>query len=90
MPRTQPDGSETFEERLWSATHTPILNADGEVVMLLQHTMDVTDLAPVIRPDEPTTALDAIVGGSVLRRAQSVQEDNRRLETERNRLVEMF
>lgn len=90
MPRTQPDGSEIFEERLWSATHTPILNADGEVVMLLQHTMDVTDLAPVIRPDEPTTALDAIVGGSVLRRAQSVQEDNRRLETERNRLVEMF
>lgn len=90
MPRTQPDGSEIFEERLWSATHTPILNADGEVVMLLQHTMDVTDLAPVIRPDEPTTALDAIVGGSVLRRAQSVQEDNRRLESERNRLVEMF
>ena len=90
MPRTQLDGSEIFEERLWSATHTPILNADGEVVMLLQHTTDVTDLAPVIRPDEPTTALDAIVGGSVLRRAQSVQEDNRRLETERNRLVEMF
>ncbi|MBC1182047.1 PAS domain-containing protein [Brevundimonas sp. WCHBH090558] len=90
MPRAQPDGSEVFEERLWSATHTPILNADGEVVMLLQHTTDVTDLAPVIRPDEPTTALDAIVGGSVLRRAQSVQEDNRRLETERNRLVEMF
>lgn len=90
MPRAQPDGSEIFEERLWSATHTPILNPDGEVVMLLQHTTDVTDLAPVIRPDEPTTALDAIVGGSVLRRAQSVQEDNRRLETERNRLVEMF
>ncbi len=90
MPRILADGSEGFEERLWSATHTPILNADGEVVMLLQHTTDVTDLAPVIRPDEPTTALDAIVGGSVLRRAQSVQEDNRRLETERNRLVEMF
>lgn len=90
MPRVLADGTEGFEERLWSATHTPILNADGEVVMLLQHTTDVTDLAPVIRPDEPTTALDAIVGGSVLRRAQSVQEDNRRLETERNRLVEMF
>ncbi|WP_295217065.1 HWE histidine kinase domain-containing protein [uncultured Brevundimonas sp.] len=90
MPRLLADGTEGFEERLWSATHTPILNADGEVVMLLQHTTDVTDLAPVIRPDEPTTALDAIVGGSVLRRAQSVQEDNRRLETERNRLVEMF
>ena len=90
MPQTLPDGSESFVERIWSATHTPILNDAGEVVLLLQHTMDVTDLSPNIQPDEPTTALDAIVGGSVLRRAQSVQEDNRRLETERNRLVEMF
>ncbi|MFN7106919.1 MAG: sensor histidine kinase [Brevundimonas sp.] len=90
MPKTLPDGSEAFVERIWSATHTPILNDAGEVVLLLQHTMDVTDLSPNIQPDEPTTALDAIVGGSVLRRAQSVQEDNRRLETERNRLVEMF
>ena len=90
MPEVAPDGSETFVERLWSATHTPILNAQGDVVLLLQHTMDITELAPAIRPDEPTTALDALVGGSVLRRAQSVQEDNRRLETERNRLVEMF
>ena len=90
MPKTLPDGSESFVERIWSATHTPILNDAGEVVLLLQHTMDVTDLSPNIQPDEPTTALDAIIGGSVLRRAQSVQEDNRRLETERNRLVEMF
>ncbi|TFW10986.1 PAS domain-containing protein [Brevundimonas intermedia] len=90
MPKTLPDGSEAFVERIWSATHTPILNDAGEVVLLLQHTMDVTDLSPNIQPDEPTTALDAIIGGSVLRRAQSVQEDNRRLETERNRLVEMF
>jgi PAS domain S-box-containing protein len=90
MPRVLADGSQVFEQRIWSATHTPLLNAEGEVVLLLQHTMDVTDLSPSIRSDEPTTALDAIVGGSVLRRAQSVQEDNRRLETERNRLVEMF
>lgn len=90
MPRSLPDGRVVFVERIWSATHTPILNAAGEVVLLLQHTMDITDLSPAMQPDEPTTALDAIVGGSVLRRAQSVQEDNRRLETERNRLVEMF
>ncbi len=90
MPRVREDGSEVFEERIWSATHTPLMNAEGEVVLLLQHTMDVTDLSPAVRADEPTTALDALIGGSVLRRAQSVQEDNRRLETERNRLVEMF
>jgi PAS domain S-box-containing protein len=90
VSKMQPDGEEAFAERIWSATHTPILNSEGEVVMLLQHTMDVTDLSPAIQPHEPTTALDALIGGSVLRRAQSVQEDNRRLETERNRLVEMF
>ncbi len=90
MPRQLADGAEVFEERIWSATHTPLMNAEGEVVLLLQHTMDITDLSPAIRTDEPTTALDALIGGSVLRRAQSVQEDNRRLEIERNRLVEMF
>ncbi|WAC61553.1 sensor histidine kinase [Brevundimonas sp. SL130] len=90
MPRLKSDGGEVFEERIWSATHTPLMNAEGEVVFLLQHTMDITDLSPAIRADEPTTALDALIGGSVLRRAQSVQEDNRRLEMERNRLVEMF
>ena len=90
MPRKLSDGQEVFEERIWSATHTPVLNAEGDVVLLLQHTMDITDLSPAIRTDEPTTALDALIGGSVLRRAQSVQEDNRRLESERNRLVEMF
>ena len=85
-----PDGAMGFVERVWSATHTPLLNAAGEVELLLQHTMDVTDLSPAVGPNAPITALDAIVGGSVLSRAQSVQEDNRRLERERNRLVEMF
>ncbi|NBB63781.1 PAS domain-containing protein [Pseudomonas sp. ODNR1LW] len=90
LPQQSVDGEAVFKERIWSATHTPLMNAQGEVVYLLQHTMDVTELSPAARPDEPTTALDALVGGAVLRRAQSVQEDNRRLENERNRLVEMF
>jgi PAS domain S-box-containing protein len=40
------EGSEggVYEERFWSATHTPILDAAGEVQMILQHTVDVTDL----------------------------------------------
>ncbi len=33
-----------FEDRFWSATHTPILDAAGDVQMILQHTVDVTDL----------------------------------------------
>jgi len=89
IPRPGPDGATVFEDRIWSATHTPILDNSGRVRLILQHTVDVTDLRRQGEA-EPTTALDALVGGSVLRRAQLVQEDNRRLEHERNRLVEMF
>lgn len=90
MPRQRDDGRVEYEERIWSATHTPLMNAAGEVVLLLQHTMDITELSPAVESDEPISALDALIGGTVLRRAQSVQEDNRRLEMERNRLVEML
>jgi two-component sensor histidine kinase len=89
LPRRDDAGAEVFEDRIWSATHTPIMDASGRVCLILQHTTDVTDLHRS-GEIEPTTALDALVGGSVLRRAQLVQEDNRRLEHERNRLVEMF
>lgn len=92
IARTGADGARTFEDRIWSATHTPILDDDGRVSFLLQHTTDVTDLNRGFIPDPtaPISALDAIVGGGLLRRAEVVQEDNLRLEHERNRLVEMF
>jgi PAS domain S-box-containing protein len=32
------------EDRYWSATHTPLLGADGQVEHILQHTVDVTEL----------------------------------------------
>ncbi|CAN5159769.1 hypothetical protein BH10PSE1_BH10PSE1_03160 [soil metagenome] len=95
IARTLDTGEEVFEDRFWSATHTAILDASGEVVYLLQHTTDITELERLrqnaqVDGVDALSALDAIVGGSVLRRAQSVQEDNRRLETERNRLVDLF
>ncbi len=92
IPRARADGAVVFEERLWSATHTPILDKRGEVAYILQHTTDITDLQSMAREDAeaPVSALDAIVGGAVFRRAQHVQEANLRLEDERNRLVEMF
>ena len=33
-----------FEERYWSATHTPLFNHAGELTFILQHTVDVTEL----------------------------------------------
>ena len=38
----RPDGE--MDVRYWSATHTPFLNEEGEVISILQHTVDVTEL----------------------------------------------
>ena len=96
VPRPGRDGQLVFEEGFWSATHVPILNEAGEVAYILQHTTDVTELeklrqkARSAQPAEVLDAIDEVLGGGVLNRARAVQEDNRRLETERKRLVEMF
>ncbi|PZN99586.1 MAG: hypothetical protein DCF29_18550 [Alphaproteobacteria bacterium] len=90
------EAGDVFEDRYWSATHTPLLNEAGEVVMILQHTTDITELELLRQQTAaaegmaPLKALDAIVGGNILERARLVQEDNRRLSVERNRLVDMF
>ncbi len=96
IPRATAGGAPVMEERFWSATHTPILNAEGEVICLLQHTTDITELERLRRAAETThgaassSGLDAMIGGNLLERARIVQEDNLRLARERNRLVEMF
>ena len=43
IARHTPLGS-VYEDRYWSATHTPILDEQGEVVAILQHTSDITEL----------------------------------------------
>ena len=90
--RNGADGPAAFEDRFWSATHTPILDAAGEVVFLLQHTTDITELQALraqATASPGSAALD-LLGGAVLGRAQAVQADNQRLETERNQLHDMF
>ena len=95
VPRPGPTGELVFEEGFWSATHIPILDEAGEVAFILQHTTDITELER-LRQDARQTgspeagAIDAVLGGGLLNRAREVQESNRRLETERNRLVELF
>ncbi len=41
-PIENPDG--TMQSRYWSATHSPLRDASGTVVHILQHTVDVTEL----------------------------------------------
>ena len=88
--RETPDGK-VFEERFWSATHTPLLDDDGEVRYLLQHTEDVSELqrlrALQRRHDE---ADSAVVEARVLQRAEAVQERNRALSAEAGDLRLLF
>jgi signal transduction histidine kinase/CheY-like chemotaxis protein/PAS domain-containing protein len=43
VPHETPDGT-VFREIYWSAVHTPVLSADGEVAFVAQNAIDVTDL----------------------------------------------
>jgi two-component sensor histidine kinase len=93
MPRTLPSGERIMEDRYWSATHTPIRNAEGQTAYILQHTTDITELVILRRQVEGQSteaALDVILGGNILARAEHVQQDNRRLQSERNRLFDIF
>ena len=82
VPRER-DGTQVLEERLWSATHTPILDENGQVRLILQHTVDVTELHELRTPD----ARDEL---GVLQRAQRVQETNITLDAERQYLRLLF
>ena len=82
VPRER-DGRVVLDERFWSATHTPILDEHGEVRLILQHTVDVTDL------HERGTA-DGRDELGVLQRAQRVQEENVTIDAERQYLRRLF
>jgi PAS domain S-box-containing protein len=87
-----PDGR-GFEERYWSATHTPLFNDAGELSFILQHTVDVTELhrlRQLARPSLLRTGSSELVEMDMFRRAQAVQETNRALREERQHLRDLF
>lgn len=86
------DGVRSIEDRWWSATHTPVRNAEGQVVYILQHTQDVTEIERLRRRvgAEDRTTVAALLSGDIMARAEHLQQDNRRLKTEHNRLLDMF
>ena len=74
-----PDGS--IEPRYWSATHTPILNDEGKLEYILQHTVDVTEVHKLRQfRDE----------ADVIRRAEKIQSLNESLARESRRLQQFF
>lgn len=83
----RPDGS--YEERYWSATHTPLLNETGEVAFVLQHTVDVTELHNLRRADRAARMRGGettLIEGDILKRAQAVQEANEALSEQHRHL----
>lgn len=95
IPRETPDGV-VFDEHFWSATHTPLLDAQGEVQFILQHTVNVTELQQLKNKlREAKAALgeglpQVLVEADVFRRAQVVQEANIMLDAERRQLRQLF
>ena len=75
----KPDGG--MDVRYWSATHTPVRNAAGEVAYLLQHTVDVTELHGL-------RAMREEMG--VIKRADAVQARNLDLSEETHQLKALF
>ena len=78
-------GTVTLEERFWSATHTPILDDAGEVCLILQHTVDITELHKF--REDASARRDEL---GVLQRARQVQEANYSLNSERQHLRRLF
>ena len=88
-----PDGP-VVDLRYWSATHTPLRDADGNVVAVLQHTSDVTEVErlreELRRAREATGLTQGHLESAVLSRAASVQQDNLRLSARQAFLTDLF
>lgn len=85
-PISGPDG--LMQNRYWSATHTPIKDAEGAVLFILQHTVDVTELHTLRQG--ASAAEDWKMQTDLLRRVDAVQGQNRILGEEREYLRKLF
>lgn len=83
-PIARPDG--TFEDRYWSATHTPIRSSDGRL-HILQHTVDVTELTTL---REAARAGNFQIESDIIDRAGKVAGQNLALVQEREYLHSLF
>lgn len=94
ISRVEADGTTVYEDRYWSATHTPVLDAQGEVCFILQHTEDITDYFDIDRDENPAAAVQAEqrfdVDRRILRRVEAVQEVNRGLLDDLSQLRHLF
>ncbi|MBW6422775.1 PAS domain-containing protein [Rhizobium sp. XQZ8] len=86
-PIAGPDGE--LEDRYWSATHTPLREASGEISLILQHTVDVTELH-LLRSRSSSGGGALQMHSDLMRRADAVQGQNVALGEEREYLRMLF
>ena len=92
-----------FRDTMWRASHHPLTAGDGVTRLVLQHPQNLSDLRDALRDavaaSEGTRSPDAGRGADgledlghadLLRRAESVQSQNRSLEDDRLRLMRLF
>lgn len=95
IPRTTTRGV-IFEDRYWSATNIPLLDEQGRVVYILQHTVDITELHTLkqafqeAESRQATELTAAQAEANVLHRAQVLQDTNQLLDAERRQLLRLF
>lgn len=87
---TAPDGTPISRDRYWSAISAPVADSEGRLLCVAHSTIDVTDLWSVPDSLDGDGADTSGLEGLVYTRAQAVQEINRALEAERNRLWHLF
>ncbi len=71
-----------YEDRYWSATHTPLLDERGEVLAILQHTVDITELQSLkdsLRSAEPSAQPVQQIEAAIISRARSIQDEGNQL-----------
>lgn len=92
VARQTPDGH-VFDERYWSIVHTPILDEQGNVKLVIQNPIEVTELYTLKKAlgsanDKHDFGL--LTEGTLLRHGQLLEESNRKLAEERTRLRRVF
>ncbi|BAP78291.1 response regulator receiver [Pseudomonas sp. MT-1] len=71
-----------YEDRYWSATHTPLLDDNGEVIAILQHTVDITELQQLkdsLRSAEPAGQPAQQIEAAIISRARFIQDEGNQL-----------
>lgn len=92
ISRQTPDGP-VFEERYWSIVHTPILDDQGNVKLVIHNPIEVTELYTLKNALGVATGdydFGLLTEGSILSHGQLLEESNRKLAEERTRLRRVF